>query len=112
MHQEIQTIISNMNSQRLKLAVILEQIILNKNSTGFELRTNIAVSILNILQTNMNACDRPMIDLLENCIKIIVDEAEDLGYSDFKQTLNLLANDFKDKAKRIKIANDIIDKIV
>ena len=110
---EIRQRIEKTNDQRIKMALTLFNIM--KNTGGhidLNLRSTVAASMIEMLQTSMIAEDTDLIKLLNEGIDDVCNDVRTkYGINDFKSKLKSIIKDSKEQNERISTGEDILKSL-
>ena len=111
MFKEIQEKIQKTNDQRMKMMFTLINVMKNTKESTLELRTAVAASMLEMLDTSMLPEDTLLIQIIESSIDSICEEAEGRGIPNLKNTLRNIINVSHEKVTRMAEADSILNNI-
>lgn len=119
MFQEIFEKIKKTNDQRLKMACTLVNVMKQSGGATLELRTAVAASLLEMLQTDMLSEDKDLVKILDEAIEYVCTEArEERGVEDLRGALSMMVerarqqmDEITQKEERVNIGNDILKNI-
>ena len=107
--------IQKTNEQRAKMACTLVQIMKHSAHASIELRSTIACTFMEMLETSMIEEDTDMIRMINDAIDCLVEEARDLGVPDLRKqladTIKKANKRVEEKMERVDTGNDILSKV-
>lgn len=92
--------IEKTNRQRVMMSVLLSELMKNK-LTPIVLKSSIAASVLDMLESTMIQEDTPLINMLNAAIDSVCEEAEAHGVSNLRKTLTAIRQDAAEQAQRV-----------
>jgi hypothetical protein len=113
MFNEIAQRIAKTNDQRIKMSLLLYNIMKNTNGQcGLELRSAVAASVVEMLDTSMIAEDKDLIKLLNEAVDNVCDAVrEKYGIEDFRSNLNNIIQQSKEQIERISEGEEILKSL-
>ena len=113
MFKEIAERIAKTNDQRIKMALTLYNIM--KNTSGqadLQLRSAVAASVIEMLDTSMIAEDKDLINLLNEGVDNVCNAVkEQYGITDFRSALNGMIKQTHEQIERIEQGEDILKSL-
>jgi len=105
--------IEKTNDQRIKMALTLYNIM--KNTSGqadLQLRSAVAASVIEMLDTSMIAEDKDLINLLNEGVDNVCNAVkEQYGITDFRSALNGMIKQTHEQIERIEQGEDILKSL-
>ena len=115
MFNEIKEKIEKTNEQRLKMALTLMNVMRHSEGVSMEIRSAVAASMLEMLETDMIDEDRPLIKVLNEGIDVVCDDAKKYGVNDLRSALKKATESARkiveEKMDRINEGNSILNNI-
>jgi hypothetical protein len=113
MFNEIRERIEKTNDQRIKMALTIFNIM--KNTGGqveLGLRSTVAATMIEMLQTSMIAEDTDLIKLINEGIDAVCNDVRTkYGINDFRSNLKSIIKDSKEQNERISTGEDILKSL-
>jgi hypothetical protein len=110
MFKEIAERIAKTNDQRIKMSLVLFNIM--KNTSGqadLQLRSAVAASVIEMLDTSMITEDKDLIKLLNEGVDNVCNAVkEQYGITDFRSTLNGMIKQTHEQIQRIEQGEEIL----
>ena len=107
--------IQKTNEQRAKMACTLVNVMKHSAHASIELRSTIACTFMEMLETSMIEEDGDMVRLINDAIDSLVEEAKDLGVPDLRKqlrdTIKKATKVVEEKMERVNTGNDILSKV-
>jgi len=105
--------IEKTNDQRIKMALTLFNIM--KNSTGridLELRSTVAATMVEMLQTSMIAEDTDLIKVINEGIDSVCEDVKnEYGIMDFRNHLKGIVKQTQEQVERVNAGEDILKSL-
>jgi len=105
--------IEKTNDQRIKMALALYNIM--KNTTGLidlNLRSTVAATMLEMLETSMITEDTPLIKLINEGIDSVCEDVKaEHGITDFRSHLKGIIKQTNEKVQRVEAGSEILNGI-
>ena len=111
MFKELNEKIQKSNDQRIKMAFTLINVMKNSKEASLELRTAVAASMLEMLDSSMLPEDVVFAKILDEAVDSVCDEAEGQGIPNMKKTLRNIINVSHEKVTRMAEADSILNNI-
>lgn len=112
MFNELNEKIKKSNDQRVKMMFTLVNVMTNTKESSLELRTAVAASVLEMLDTSMLPEDVVFVEFLNNAVDSVCKEAEsDRGIPNLKENLRRIINVSREKIDRITEGDSILNNI-
>lgn len=92
--------IEKTNRQRVMMSVLLSELMKNK-LTPIVLKSSIAASVLDMLESTMIQEDTPLINMLNSAIDSVCEEAKEHGVSNLRKKLTLMRQEAAEQAQRV-----------
>jgi succinylarginine dihydrolase len=113
MFNEIAQRIAKTNDQRIKMSLVLFNIM--KNTSGqacLQLRSAVAASVIEMLDTSMIAEDMDLIKLLNEAVDVVCSDVKaEYGITDFRSTLNGMIKQTHEQIERIEKGEEILKSL-
>jgi capsule polysaccharide export protein KpsE/RkpR len=105
--------IEKTNDQRIKMALTLFNIM--KNATGrvdLELRSTVAATMIEMLQTSMIAEDTDLIEVINEGIDSVCEDVKtQYGITDFRNHLKGIVKQTQEQVERVNAGEDILKSL-
>ena len=111
MFKELHEKIQKSNDQRIKMAFTLINVMKNSKESTLELRTAVAASIIEMLDSSMMPEDALLVQLFNESIDELCVEAEGKGISNFKDTIRNIIKSAREKTEHIIAGESILNNI-
>ena len=113
MFKEIAQRIAKTNDQRIKMALTLYNIMKNTSGqTDLSLRSTVAATMIEMLQTSMIAEDTDLIKLINDGIDdVCKDVKAKYGIEDFRSNLKGIIKQSQEQIERINVGEDILKSL-
>lgn len=113
MFNEIAKRIAKTNDQRIKMSLVLFNIM--KNTSGqadLQLRSAVAASVIEMLETSMIAEDKDLIKLLNEGVDTVCSDVKsEYGIEDFRGTLNTMVKKTHEQLERVEQGENILKSL-
>ncbi len=107
--------IEKTNEQRAKMACTLVAIMKHSDHASIQLRSTIAATFIEMLETSMIDEDSDLIDLINDGINSVAEDAKEHGVDDLREQLSMTVKKAKRMAEehfeRVNAGNDILSKV-
>jgi len=107
--------IEKTNEQRAKMACTLVAIMKHSDHASLQLRSTIAATFIEMLETSMIDEDSDLIDLINDGINSVAEDAKEHGVDDLREQLSRTVKKAKRMAEehfeRVNAGNDILSKV-
>lgn len=112
MFNEIREKIEKSNEQRMKMMFTLINVMKNTKESSLELRTAVATSVLEMLDTSMLPEDTLLVQLLDDAVNSVCKQAEtDRGIPNMKENLRKIIDVSREKVERMTEGESILKNI-
>ena len=111
MFKEIHEKIQKTNDQRMKMMFTLINVMSNTKESSLELRTAVAASMLEMLDTSMLPEDAILIQLIDSAIDSVCSEAENKGIVNMKESLRKIIKVTLEKVNHVATGDSILNNI-
>lgn len=115
MFAEILQKIAKSNDQRVKMALTLVQIMKQSKAVSIEARSAVAASLLDMLETDMLEEDKQLIQMINEGIDCVCEDAKQYGVDNLREKLvesiNVAKRIVDEKIERVKMGDDILKSI-
>lgn len=111
MFKELNEKIQKSNDQRIKMLFTLINVMRNTKECTFQLRAAVAASMLEMLDTSMLPEDGVLIQLIDEAVDSVCEEAKSEGIPNMKESLRGIINSAQEKVTRMAEGESILNNI-
>lgn len=115
MFKEIAEKIAKTNEQRCIMALTLVSVMKHSEGVSIQIRSAVAASLLDMLDTHMLEEDPDLIRVLNEGIDIVCEDAKEYGVKDLRstlrQTIQTSKQQIEEHLKRVNEGNNILNQI-
>lgn len=102
--------IEKTNHQRVMMSVLLTELMKNK-LTPIVLKSSIAASVLDMLESTMIQEDTPIINMLNAAIDSVCEEAKEHGVSNLRQKLTAIRKETAEQVERVRQGEAVLKSL-
>ncbi len=107
--------IEKTNEQRAKMACTLVAIMKHSEHASIQLRSTIAATFIEMLETSMIDEDSDLIKLINDGIDSVAEDAKECGVDNFREQISKTIKQaqalVEEKMERVKSGDDILSKV-
>lgn len=107
--------IEKTNEQRAKMACTLVAIMKHSDHASLQLRSTIAATFIEMLETSMIDEDSDLIKLINDGIDSVAEDAKECGVDNFREQISTTVKKAKqmveEHIERVNTGNDILSKV-
>lgn len=102
--------IEKTNHQRVMMSVLLTELMKNK-LTPIVLKSSIAASVLDMLESTMIQEDTPIINMLNAAVDSVCEEAKEHGVSNLRQKLTAIRKETAEQVERVRQGEAVLKSL-
>lgn len=102
--------IEKTNHQRVMMSVLLSELMKNK-LTPIVLKSSIAASVLDMLESTMIQEDTPIINMLNAAVDSVCEEAKEHGVSNLRQKLTAIRKETAEQVERVRQGEAVLKSL-
>ncbi len=112
---QIKTLIKRTNDQRVKMALTLMNVMKHTEHSSLSLRSSVAAAMMEMLNTSMIEEDKELINMLNEGIDDVCNQAKEQGVDDLRyqlqKTIDYANKVLDERMSRVKDADEILSQL-